>query len=463
MTDFITLQEILQVICKRWLIIGLTLLVTVTTFAIVTITLTPIYEANAVLLVKFGRQYIYLPAAGGQESVISRNREALFNTEIQILKSRELIERVIQSVGAASLYPELASWVTPEEALAQAVRQFYRQLSVLVVPDSEAIRVSFRHPQPDMTSKVVNAWVAFYQEAHLRMYSNPVSAAFLGVKVDTYQKDLARAEEAIQDFQVEHKILSLDDHGALLLRQREQVERDLMAAQHMRFGLQHKLWYLEKMDQKEIEASYATLQPAKNGVVHNARSQVVQLKLMRQRLIGQLQEINPRVTALDNKISLLEDFLKKMEIQIGESQLHQILQRDMLNTSTEVQIHREEELSLQKQLDHLDLKIRDYPIQQKQYRNLIRQRDLLEDRYKTSLKRYEEVRSFEEMDRQKISSISVIEEGLTPQKPIRPRKSANIAVGIFLGMGLGMGLAFWVDAATTPRAQRAHCPLPVRS
>ncbi len=61
-----------------------------------------IYRSKAMLLVRLGRESVTLDptAATGQIINISSSRTTEINSELEILKSRELIEKVVDSIGA---------------------------------------------------------------------------------------------------------------------------------------------------------------------------------------------------------------------------------------------------------------------------------------------------------------------------------------------------------------------------
>ena len=61
---------------------------------------TPEYEAKASVLVTFGREYIFRPLRGDEESWAPWRAEIAVNAEMGILNSAALQEAVIRSVGA---------------------------------------------------------------------------------------------------------------------------------------------------------------------------------------------------------------------------------------------------------------------------------------------------------------------------------------------------------------------------
>ena len=102
-----SLRDFLHVLFKRKTQILLFFLATFCTVAIGTFVIKPTYEAKAHILVKVGRESMYVPATGSGNPVISINREEQINSEIEILKSRSLIQDVVTSLGPATIYPDL--------------------------------------------------------------------------------------------------------------------------------------------------------------------------------------------------------------------------------------------------------------------------------------------------------------------------------------------------------------------
>jgi uncharacterized protein involved in exopolysaccharide biosynthesis len=112
-----SLRDVAYVVFKRRSQILLFFLAIVATVAIWTFLATPIYEAESEILVKTGRENIYMPASTpgtSQSAVISLNREEQISSEIQILTTQALLEKTIESLGPAIIYKEFenqSSWL----------------------------------------------------------------------------------------------------------------------------------------------------------------------------------------------------------------------------------------------------------------------------------------------------------------------------------------------------------------
>ena len=69
-----------------------------------------IYEASAKLLLKSGRENVYsVPTATSNGPVIvDSQRDGRINSEMELLQTRHLIEKVIQDIGIEKIYPKSA-------------------------------------------------------------------------------------------------------------------------------------------------------------------------------------------------------------------------------------------------------------------------------------------------------------------------------------------------------------------
>ena len=67
----------------------------------------PVYRATAQLLFKPGREDIPVTAADRILTAVRFDREEQVNSEIEIIRSRSLLEKTLQSVGLTSAYTKL--------------------------------------------------------------------------------------------------------------------------------------------------------------------------------------------------------------------------------------------------------------------------------------------------------------------------------------------------------------------
>ncbi|MEN8184964.1 MAG: hypothetical protein ABFS46_20780, partial [Myxococcota bacterium] len=125
----------------------------------------------------------------------------------------------------------------------------------------------------------------------------------------------------------------------------------------------------------------------------------------------------------------------------------------------ELRSHLDAQARLQGQLEVTEAELENLAALQKEFRQLVRQREETEGLYHTYFRKLADSRISNEMDLKRIANISVIQGGRVPLGPIRPNRRLYVAVGATVGVILGCLAAFLIEALRPP--PRAHAA-PVR-
>ena len=223
-------------------------------------------------MVKFGREYVNRPEVGSaQPLLMSLNQEEVVNSEIQILSSRELIEKVLTTLKVETVYPDLVksppSKMTPLQA---AILAFEKKLTVEGVKKSNVIEVSFQHKDPQVAARAVNLLVDDYKEKHLQVFSDPQSS-FLEKQLADYEQKLKESESRMEAFKQKNRVFSLEEQRSLLLKQRMELDTSLKTTRNQVDELRNKLSSLKS--QQKARTGTSRLHPFREGQDHR-RSEV---------------------------------------------------------------------------------------------------------------------------------------------------------------------------------------------
>ncbi len=439
--ELITLREVLEVIYRRLWLVGGVFAVTLGAVAVITFNQTPIYESRAKLLVRFGRELVYRPEVGDQTAIVSRDRESLLNADVQIFLSQNLGERVVKTVGVENLYPDLASAARGAPApLPAALKRFQKNLHVQVLPETAVIRAAFRHPSPRLAVEALQRTIEVFKEEHLRAFADPTSARFLEDKVQSYREQLEKTEQDIRTFRVQNQ--RFVDGGETFVRERSELESSLRDAENQIAGLREKLSLLRQ----QAATTSAIAEMERDPVLTQLKEELLRHQLEEKRLLGSFREDSRAVASVREQIKLVQDRLKEREAALAEAGARAELRSEIRAAEAELGFQDARRASLKRQLQEMDDQLRLVPQLQQRLRDLERNRDAAEKNYQATLHRLEEARLSEEMNQEKIASISVIEEPVLPYEPVLPRKRVNLALGALLGIGLGLAVAFVADS-----------------
>jgi uncharacterized protein involved in exopolysaccharide biosynthesis len=145
--DQSTLEHYWRVIWRRKWIVVLTVFATTVTIVAASYLITPVYEASATLHVKEPMPSVLGgDLVGSGLSAISTKEE--INTQIEILKSRSLLEGVIAAQGLVDRYG-IGKELGAEERLQSAVQRLRKDMSVSNIANTRLIRIWLaRSPTP---------------------------------------------------------------------------------------------------------------------------------------------------------------------------------------------------------------------------------------------------------------------------------------------------------------------------
>jgi uncharacterized protein involved in exopolysaccharide biosynthesis len=470
-----SLRDFLTVLFKHKYTILIIFVAVVITVTVGSFLLPPTYEAKSSLLIKFGREYIYRSEVGERVSdsrpSIPLNQEEVINSEIQILTSRDLIEKVITTLEVENIYPDLvenpSKMMTPLQA---AVLQFEEELSVEGIKKSNVIEISFQHKDPRIAAQAVNLLVDFLKEKHLQVYSDPKSS-FLEQQLSAYEQRLKESQNQLEVFKQKYRVFSLEEQRTLLLKQRTDLDTVFKTAQNQVRELQNKLSSVKNQMETVSKDVPLYTETERYKIVDDGKAQLLSLQLKEQELLHKYNEDTPLVINVRKEIKIVRNFIKEQEedlkgkVRTGQNIVYQDLEREMMKTQAELSSQEAKRAALQGQIAQLDREIQSLDLRENELQNLKRELAANERNYKTYLEKVEEALISDDLNRLKMTNISVIQAATAPAKPIKPKKGLNILLGIILGALSGLGLAFFSEytgqGLSTPGSAEKRLGIPV--
>ncbi len=517
------LGEYWSVLLRRKFTVAAVFLVTCGLVIAATLTLEPTYRAQATLLIKFGREFIYRPEVGSPADSRTFSLGEMVNSEVEILNSREVAEQVVREIGPARLYPALLEQDYGDEAiLARAVGTFRENVSVLAVLESSVIKVSFEHPDRRLAAEALNLLVDKFTDKHLEIFSD-AKASFLGTQLQQYEDKLRQAEAALESFRQEHSVFDLVQERSLLLAQRAELDTELKNADLAVCELEQKLPYvsgaaggppappepaegrpLADVDSllrqrgdldgilKQAEFRLAELKqlllrldersrlrpegaPAIGGeedsrALEEAFVRLLDLQLKEEDLLQQFSEDSTRVVAVRKAIQIVRDFMQgrgaylqsareavlRDELDAVSARKGAVLEQlermdaeirsaDLQRTLAALAPLQARRTRIVQELGELDRRLRDLDRHVNRLRSLERDVELSERNYQAYVDKSEEARISEELDRQKMINIRVVERASPPMEPAGLSKKLRIALGMAAGLVAGVAVALFLE------------------
>jgi polysaccharide biosynthesis transport protein len=185
---------------------------------------TPIYRSTATLLVE-----AQIPRVLNYQDVMAFNLRSLeyFNTHINALHSRTMLERALDRSGLAvhpGFFPEIES----SEGKIAAAR---RLVSITPIEKSRMIRIAVEHPDPVIASDLANAMARAYiqQDLDNRMGTTMEAVEWLRARAEEYRADLEAGLLQLQQYREDTGSVSLEDDQNIVIAKLKALNNVLTA------------------------------------------------------------------------------------------------------------------------------------------------------------------------------------------------------------------------------------------
>lgn len=463
-------KELLTILFRHKTKILTTLIAVVLTIIAVPFLLPKVFEAKSTLMVKIGREHMNQPGVGDNQPVMALNQGSVINSEIQILTNKELIRKVIETITPETLYPELGKErFSRTTAIEASIAEFEKNLTVEGIKNSSVIEVSFKHKNPQLAAQAVNMLVEFFREKHLQVFSDPQSS-FLSKQLDTYGQKLKETESSLESFKQEKRIYSRAEQLTLLLKQRIDLDTNLKNTQNTISELQKRVVHLRHQLQAASESDTSYAQAGGDSGISDTKARLIALQLNEQDLLNKYTENNRLVVNARKDIAFVKESLREQEEALGKkaktaNPLYQEIKRDLVRAETDANALSSKGAAIKSQLRSVDAEIQSLELSENKLDNLRREKDINEKNYQTYSELAEKARITDEMNRLKLTNVSVIQSATAPIEPLRSKKRLNILQGLLIGVVAGIGMAFLAEYFrqdfTTPEKVERLLGIPV--
>ena len=441
------------------------------------------YEAHMKILVRQERaDPVVSPESNSQLSIRSGVTEEDLNSEVELLKSRDLLEKVVvlcslHNRKGDSLLDRLlpsggASADEPDMRIPRAVRKFEKELEVEPLRKTRMIEVRYPSSDPQLAAKVLETLSNLYMIKHLAVHRPAGALDFFAQQTEQYRKGLADAESKLEVFGRQQGVVAANLEKTIIVQKLNEFEASL---QQTRAGIaetRHRIENLEKQLAAIPARKTTQLKTLDNAyLLQNMKSTLLSLELRRMELLTKFDPSYRSVQEVEAEIARTREALESAEkaplreevtdrdptydMLLGElararAELTALEARDSAISGTVVTYR-----DLARQLNQKEIVQGD----------LQREARTAEENYLLYVRKQEEARISDALDQKRIVNVAIAEAATVPALPSRPRWGLNLLLGFLLAGMSSLGLAFTADYVDptfrTPDEVEAYLDVPV--
>lgn len=421
---------------------------------------TPLYEGNTkVIIEKVSPDNL---TERGRE--ISEDPEIFYETQYQLITSRAVAYRVIDSLSLENTYESFSrgryGWVGDLLGLAVApvrwakelfasgdsqdsaeaavnarkdeiANDLIKNLSVAPVKGSRISAISFLSPNPEFSALVANTYAkAYIQESlNMKLEATRRNLEWMTDKAEKERRKLDDAERKLQKYMRDNDLVTLENQVAIIPKQLSQLGEDLVRAEARRKEL--GLLY------SKVSAVSGDLDAAETLI---SISEGATLDVLRAQILKAEQTVMELSSKYGNKHPTM--LKAAADLEILKEKHRQEIQRIIQKIKDQYELALSVEQSLRSQFDRTKTGAINVNEQYTQY-------DILNRELETNRKLYETL-----LAKIKDKSITgethpvnlwIVEEAGVPKAPKKPRKLLNVLFGLVFGTLCGVGAALFCE------------------
>jgi len=439
-----TLRQLVSVIRRRALVIAGVAIAVTSGISFWTLNQTPKYESKFQLLVEpvteEGDLDKLTEVVGGGDG---RNSTLDYDTQIQVLRSPQLMEAIVQEIHKH--YPEVS------------YESLMTQLIVSRLGDTKILEGRYRDTDPEIVRRVLHEVARGYLRYSLqeRQLNLKQGILFVDDQLPMLRDRVNKLQGQLQAFRQQHNLLDPEIQAQELSQRVSAIEQQQLQTQ---------------VQYQETRSLYNTLLQQLGLSPQQAVATVTLSEAPRyQQLLNQLAELesqialesarftpqSPTMQALrqkrDNLLPLLNQESQNVlgvnltEAGVSSASPNSIrtdLTQQLVQATNQLQVLQVKQSAIARSAQMLNLQVKQIPVIARRYTDLQRELQVATD----SLNRFLAVRENLEIEAaQKALPWQIILKPQVPQVPVWPNTQRNITLGAIAGLLLGMGVALLIE------------------
>jgi len=445
-----------------------------------------VYRSEASIFVKVGRESVSLdPTVTTMQAVtMNETREFEINSILEVLKSREIAERLVDEFGAdvilsgvlpdetdsassSSLIGNLAGAVLDSlrqfndgrsvSSRERATRRLMKSISVTSPKKTAVIQIEHEAKTPEMAHRVLSRLLEIFQQEHVRINRTVGSYDFLDSQRDLLEKQVLETQEEMRAAKNRMGLVSIEgarrqlqDEIASVSQQIINANAELKAAESKMVSLQSSIVVLP--DRLDTEDKSGLPNEATDGM----RETLYQLQIREKELAAKYTGSHPLLAQIQKQLAEAETVYDQQgkERQQKVSAVHPSKQQLELLYLTE----KAAVASLLGRIESLEARTRSareelLALNQNEIfiTQLQRKIDLSEQSLRSYSDRLEQSRLDRDLQSQGISNVNILQPATYLEKPVSPPRLLIIAAGIFCATIGGLGVSLLADSLVPSR------------
>lgn len=476
----ITAIDLLVVLSRRKGLLAGIVVAVAGTGMVLTMMQAPTYRSEIRILISRDRVDPRVSPDNSTESYRPEFTDEEFNSELEILRSRAVIEGVVTSLAPGNggagkpggilartraaisgLYRHLHRQQAPDRR-EEMVAAIADRLEIYSVKKSRIIRAVYEDESPEQAARVLDALYHRYTDHHLELLKNYKAAGVFREQSEIFRERLQTISSRLKDFDQRFGIAANTGQKDLLLRQfydaKSQHERSLteiLETEQRIASLRQQLAAQPERVESEVHTRYVA---ARDKI----KDEIVTLDLQRTEMLRKFQPGHRSVKDVEARLTQARELLVReesappRETTVVLNEMHRRLTSELLAAQTLLSTLRERE----RMLGQLSGRYRGAvgELDRKSIERLEIERDhaASEEAYLLYRRKAQEAEIASALNRERILNITLTDPPTIDHRPVSPKPLVNLVLLLLVGMALSVSVVAFLERRQLMMRRYSH-------
>jgi uncharacterized protein involved in exopolysaccharide biosynthesis len=445
------------------------------------------YEAKMKILVK--RERVDAAVSPGRDAAMSNPgdvTEEELNSEVELLRSRELLEKVVLSCNLQELLshnfwnrlvPAIAirnsgDGQGDEKKISKSVLDLENKLQIEPLKKTDLIQVTYDSPDPQLSARVLRTLGNLYLEKTVQVHRPPGAFEFFQAESQHYDQELQKAVAQLTKFDREKGVADPQLEKQIALQKLSEFEATFNATQVAIKETEKRARVVEDQLASTPQQTISQIRSSENPfLMQQLKTTLLDLELKRTGLLEKfepdyrpVQEVQKQIDQTIGTIGKAESSPEREETT-DRNPSYEWLRSELTRSKAELATLRVRAAETQNVIRQYRAQLVAIDVNGAAQENLLREVKEAEGNDLLYKQKREEARIGDALDRQRIVNVAIAEEATVPALPAHPHWALTLLLGILLACFVSPGVAFAVDyfdpSLRTPDEIRDDLRIPV--
>jgi uncharacterized protein involved in exopolysaccharide biosynthesis len=445
------------------------------------------YEAKMKILVN--RDRVDQAVSPGRDAVVSNPggvTEEELNSEVELLKSRDLLEKVVVTCNLqelpsgpfwnrllpAAARGEKSDGQDSEKKISQAVAALENKLQIETLKKTDLIQVTFDSPDPQLAARVLRELGNLYLEKTVAVHRPPGAFEFFQAESQHYDEQLQSAQAQLAKFDRDKGVTDPQLEKQISLQKLSEFEATFNATEVAIKEMEKRTRVVEDQLASTPAQTVSQVRASENQyLMQQLKTTLLDLELKRTTLLEKFKPDYRPVQEVQKQIEQTIDTITKAqnspdrEETTDRNPSYEWLQSELTKSNAELATLHARAAETQSVIQQYRQRLGVIDVDGAQQENLLREVKEAEGNDLLYKQKREEARIGDALDRQRIMNVAIAEAATVPALPAHPHRAVTLLLGILLACLVSPGVAFAVDyfdpSLRTPDELRDILQIPV--